>query len=82
MIKVYRGHTIRPGFHGPRIWECEYREMDIWIDCTECDQSIGFIDTVRRPIEITDDEARKVFAEHGWTVLPTRCPECLRKVNK
>jgi hypothetical protein len=31
--------------------------------------------------DISDEQAYKCFTANGWTIGPTRCPECLAKKN-
>ena len=57
--------------------------VEIWLDCIGCAQSIGLAVSLKggRPGALrfmTDDEARSIFAQHGWTIRPTRCPACAK----
>lgn len=29
--------------------------------------------------ELTDDQVKEIFKDHGWSISPTRCPECITK---
>ena len=52
----------------------------IWVDCVECgrrDILTGYRGALQ---QIPDDEAAAIFRGHGWTVLPTLCPEHVNSV--
>lgn len=50
----------------------------IWVDCIMCSRRDRLSDTWTDGdlSRMTDDEAVQVFTAHGWTVLPTVCPDC------
>ena len=49
------------------------RKRGVWVDCVVC----GRRDALRGDdaLALSDDEATVVFESHGWSVLPTLCPE-------
>jgi len=50
----------------------------IWADCIKCDQSIvlHFKDVVEARL-FTDQQATEIVNQHGWTIKPTLCPQCV-----
>lgn len=52
----------------------------IHLDCIGCDQSIGLkFESNEASEKMTNEQAGEVFRAEGWTIAPTRCPECAKK---
>ena len=75
--KIRRGKSTVPGMHGPVKWQgvTPGNKVEIWLDCTKCDKSIG-LEAVDGGLRwISNEQARDIFTAEGWSVLPTLCPE-------
>lgn len=44
----------------------------IWVDCIAC----GRRDRLTADESMSDEQARLRFERKGWSVRPTRCPDC------
>ena len=49
----------------------------IFLDCMQCDQSIGLkFHSNREADKVSDVRATALFNKEGWSIKPTLCPNC------
>ena len=55
----------------------------IFMDCVDCDQSIGlWFNSNGFADKFGDSRAREIFVAAGWTVDLARCPVCAEKQRR
>jgi hypothetical protein len=50
----------------------------VWADCMKCDTSME-IHPGYEAVNLSDEEATAIFEREGWSIGPTRCPNCVDK---
>jgi hypothetical protein len=61
-------------------WQQIMMDHEGWVEtcfvvCIECGKKAEYV-TMQVNTHISDEEAESYFKECGWSIKPTRCPEC------
>jgi hypothetical protein len=79
--KIISGHRhTSVKFHSLSAVSFATHWAHIFVDCMDCNQSIGLkFDSNESSDKMTDDEAKDIFIKNGWIVEPQvkiLCPAC------